>query len=84
VKTLLVSARADPYSESAKFRRERPCGNNCGNFGVRRLFGDYSLKADQETLLGWRVPPRRNKFYIVSCVGDLYILKKGNLLTMAK
>ena len=77
-------ACADPYSGSIKFRKKRPCEKNCGNFGVRKLLGEYFLKADQEILLEWRVRERRNRFYIVSCVEDLYILKKGNLLNMAK
>jgi hypothetical protein len=79
-----ILACADPYSGSVKFRKGRPCGKNCGNFGVRKLLGEYVLKADQEILLEWRVRKRRNRFYIVSYVEDLYILRKGNLLNMAK
>jgi hypothetical protein len=79
-----ILACADPYFESVKFRKERPFGKNCGNFGVRKLFGECFLGADPEILLEWRVRKRRNRFYIVSCVEKLFTLKKGNLLNMAK
>jgi hypothetical protein len=79
-----ISVCADPYSGSVKFRKDRPFGKNCGNFGVRKLLREYFLRADPEILLGWRVRKRRNRFYIVSCVENLYILKKGNLSNMAK
>ena len=79
-----ILACADPYFESIKFRKERPCGKNCGNFEVRKILAECFLRADPEILLEWRVRKRRNRFYIVSCVEHLYILKKGNLLNMAK
>ena len=79
-----ILACVDSYSRSAKFRKERPSGKNCGNFGVRKLLGECVLKADPGILLKWRVRERRDKFYIVSYVEDLYVLKKGNLLNMVK
>ena len=79
-----ILACADPYCGSVKFRKERPCEKTVETFGVRKLLGEYFLKADQEILLEWRVRERKNRFYIVSCVEDLYVLKKGNLLNMAK
>ena len=73
------------YSRSIKFSRKRPYKNNYGNFGkVRRLSGDQSFKADQEILQEWPVRARRNRFYVVSCVEDLYILREENLLNMGK